>query len=250
MATFNNLLLWKPRLYKPVLCIKRLQFTFISISICILAFLPLPAAAQQGISLLLENYTVQQQQGQVNLYTTVTINATLYNKDSVLPFYGKIDFGLRNNAQILTQTSIFDKPAYSGDTVLLQPGERVPAVFSIDITPAYFGPGPDVVVVWPICTAPVGDSIVIPLLIQDPNSIHEVKEKLFSYSINHNELMLETPGYENIIERVRIFDINGALVLLHNSPETRHIPLVSLPRGIYIAEVRISNAVYHLRFAR
>src|ERR1043165_5014828 len=127
-------------------------------------------AANPTVGVTLINYTFDN----VGYGYSITINAEVRNFDTV-PFNGTIDFGLRNNAHPnLTNSGIFNQPPYSGNQISLYPNEVVPAVFSIRIEPQYFAPGPDVVVVWPICSGPIADSIVLDITVQNPSGISEI----------------------------------------------------------------------------
>lgn len=193
-------------------------------------------AQPTGIGLTLLNYTVENNQGNIDLGRTVTINALITNYDSS-DFVGTLDFGLRNSQQQLSGNNLFNKPPYSGNTIILNPGETVPAVFSVDIDAPYFIPGPDVVVVWPISTAPIGDSVVINLTINGPTTIAEGNELKMNYIVLADKIMLQNTDIENIIEQVRIYNIMGQVAYTANG-NTNDIPIRSLTKGVYICELR------------
>src|ERR1700722_9395046 len=126
--------------------IKKLTLPILLTGFIILSSIPLARAADKGIGVVLLDYTLDTT-NQVDLGYTITIYAQVTNYDTV-PFSGSINFGLHNNQQNLSTDNIFKKPPYSGDIISLGPGETVPAIFSVNVSPLYFAPGPDVVVVW------------------------------------------------------------------------------------------------------
>lgn len=218
------------------LLLPRLAFLIVTVVTCA------PLVAQtNGLALTLVNYTVQNDSS-VNLGYTITINAQITNTDTANSFAGVLDFGLRNSAQILTQNNtIFKKPPYSSDSVILNPGETVPAIFSIDIETPYFAPGPDVVVVWPISSKPVSDSILIELNVVGPSNIADKPEAEFSYIVYPGAIALQGLPYQMQVKQVRIYSISGQVFIQHNSGINTEIPLGTLPRGIYLCEVYLSD---------
>ena len=203
-------------------------------------------AQATGIGLTLLNYTVENNQGNIDLGRTVTINALITNYDSS-DFVGTLDFGLRNSQQQLSSTNLFNKPPYSGNTIMLNPGETVPAVFSVDIDAPYFIPGPDVVVVWPISTAPIGDSVVINLNISTPTAIGNTNQLKLSYIILSDKILVQNIGTENPIEQVRIYNIMGQVVS-ESQGTSSDIPTGMLSSGIYVCELRSGDKRSIIKF--
>lgn len=205
--------------------------------------IPFGLVAQSGLALTLINYTVQNDTGKVNLGYTITINAELTNTDSI-NFAGQLDFGLRNNSGELTNVAtIFNKPTYSNQVppIVINPGETVPAIFSIDIETPYFAPGPDVVVVWPISTKPIADSILIPLTVLGPNEIAAQEEENFKCLVLSDRLILQEAGTESNVQQVRIYDLYGRLIAEPASDNTNQIMLNAIPKGTYLCEVTLAN---------
>ena len=188
-------------------------------------------AVDPGVGVTLINYTL----GTVDLGYTITINARVSNYDSV-PFIGTLDFGLRNNQQELSNSGVFNKPPYSSTQISLGPYETVPAIFSVDIDPQFFNPGPDVVVVWPICSKPIIDSIVININVLNPNSITDNKDDLFTYLIVGNKILLKNYAAETNFKQVRIYNLMGQQVAELRSQFITEVPLPALPKGLYMCE--------------
>ena len=210
----------------------------IKIFFCYLFFLlvALPTrAAEQGVGVTLISFTLDTSH-QVNLGYTITINAQVTNFDTV-PFNGFINFGLHNDQQTLTNTGIFDKPPYSGDSISLGGGETVPAVFSININHPYFSPGPDVVVVWPICTQPIADSILIHLDIIDPTGTNDLKDLPLSYAIVNNSILFKTTDSKINFKQVRIFNDMGQKLTELSGNLICNMPIPVLAHGIYFCEL-------------
>jgi hypothetical protein len=191
--------------------------------------------AGSGVGVVLVSYTVDTV-NQVDLGYTLNIYADITNYDSV-PFNGLINFGLRNNEQVLTSTGIFSQPPYSGDNISLAAGETVPAIFSVNINHPYFRPGPDVVVVWPICNQPIADSILIHLDILDPSGIKDQKEIPLTYAVVNNTILLKSSDPAINFQQVRIYNAIGQKLSETLSDFISSVPLPALPRGLYFCEV-------------
>ncbi len=189
------------------------------------------SAAVNGVGVTLINYTFDT----VGFGYTITINAQVTNYDT-LAFAGNIDFGLKNSSYNLTTASLFNKPPYSSSFISLYPNETVPAVFSIDIDPQYFIPGPDVVVVWPICTGPIADSVLIEIFVETPNSIKDERNDLFAYIIMPDRIFLKNYRAATNIEQVRIFNLMGQQVAELNGNYISEVPVPNLPKGLYLCE--------------
>ena len=196
-------------------------------------------AADNGVGVALISYTLDSV-NQVNLGYTLTIYAEVTNFDS-LPFNGVINFGLHNNEQALTSSGIFNEPPYSGDTISLGGHETVPAVFSVNINTPYFRPGPDVVVVWPICSQPIADSILIHLDIIDPNGVKDEREIPLTYAVVNNTILLKSLDSKINFQQVRIYNTIGQKLCETQSAFISSVPLPALPRGIYFCELITSD---------
>ena len=203
-------------------------------------------AQSTGIGLTLLNYTVENNQGNIDLGRTVTINALISNYDSS-EFVGTLDFGLRNSQQQLSATDLFNKPPFSGNTIMLNPGETVPAVFSIDVDAPYFIPGPDVVVVWPISTAPIGDSIVINLNINGATGIANTNQVKLSYLVLRDKIVWTNTETKNPIEQVRIYNLVGQTIY-STSGDSNEVPINQLNSGLYICEIRSADKRSVIKF--
>jgi hypothetical protein len=193
-----------------------------------------------GLSLSLIDYTAQNTGDTVSFGTTVTITALITNYDTGT-FNGTLNFGIISNDVPITANGIFDKPRYSGDQVSIGGGQSVPALFSIYINNQVFMPGPDVVVVWPICNAPSVDSIYITLFVLDApagtSSIGQSQNAGFQYAVTPNNILLQNLPAGANFKQVRIFNVIGQQVYLSNKAYTTEVPLPNLPKGIYVAEL-------------
>ncbi|MCW5909229.1 MAG: T9SS type A sorting domain-containing protein [Chitinophagales bacterium] len=196
-------------------------------------------AVDPGLALTRINFTIQNDTA-VNLGYTITINAQLTNTDTAV-FSGQLDFGLRNSTQILTQAGIFKKPPYSNNTIILNPGETVPAIFSVKIDDQYFAPGPDVVVVWPISTKPVTDSILIELNIASPTAIYNEPEVKFDYFVYSDKIVLHNLPAHIMVKQVRIYNLFGQLVDGAAPGFANEIPIGNIPKGIYFCEMLMAD---------
>jgi hypothetical protein len=198
----------------------------------------LQLAANPGIALTLLNYTVQNNQGNVDLGRSITINALVTNNSSVA-FSGTLDFGLHNNTQntLGTNDNVFQKPPFTSSQINLDPGESVPAIFSINIETPYFEPGPDVVVVWPISSSTIDDSIRIALIINGPNAVNEEREFKPSYIVLRDKIVILDASNQSAVEQVRIYNLMGQQVLAQNGDFITDIPVSTLPKGLYLCQL-------------
>ena len=195
------------------------------------------SVASSGIAVTLLGYTIDSTLN-VNLGYTLTISAIVKNTDGVNSFSGPLDFGLHTNTHTLTTFSLFSKPFYSGSTqIFLDTNESVPALFSVDIDPQFFSPGPDVVVVWPICTSPITDSVRIPLNIVSPNAITDEQEQKFNYFVTEDKIFLQNIYQQINFKQVRIISLLGQTVSSLTSNFITEIPIPDLPKGIYLCEL-------------
>jgi hypothetical protein len=214
--------------------IKKLTLPILLTGFILLTSIPAARAADGGrIGVVLLDYTLDTTN--VELGYTLTLYAQVTNYDTVT-FRGLINFGLHNNHENLTSNDVFKKPPYSGDTIILGPGETVPAIFSVNVSPQYFAPGPDVVVVWPICSQPIQDSIIISLRVVDPSAISGPGGSSFSYAVLGDRILLKSLNVQTIFKQVRIYNTIGQLMLENHSDFITEVPLPELAQGIYLCE--------------
>lgn len=209
---------------------KLLRLLFTGFMCCTLAHTAIAGTPGIGVSLI--NYTFDT----VGFGYTITINALVTNHDT-LPFTGTIDFGLRTQNYNLSNSGLFNKPPYSGgNTITLYPGETVPSIFSVEIDPAYFVPGPDVVVVWPICTQPISDSVVIPIVVEAPNAIAGTDDIKMGYIIINGHIFITDLEAGVMFKQVRIYNIMGQQIAGVEAANITDVNLPPVPHGVYLAE--------------
>lgn len=203
--------------------------------------------AQQGIGVSLINYTIDSANS-ANLGYTITINAQLTNFDSV-QYSGVIDFGLRNSHFVITNSTDFGTPPYTGNTIILHGHETVPAIFSVHLDPQYFAPGPDVVVVWPICPSPHADSIVIQFTVNDPTAVSDSKNEPIAYALTQTHILLRNLPANINFKQVRIYNLIGQNLMQLQANNITDIPLPQMPKGIYLCEMLAAdNTTRVIRF--
>ena len=196
--------------------------------------------AAEGVGVTLLTYTIDSANSAGPGYT-ITISALLTNFDS-LEFHDTINFGLRGDHQNLTHAGIFGTPKYNGTVVFLHGHEIVPALFTVRIEQQYFAPGPAVVVVWPICTQHIGDSVVIDFTVLDPTGISTEKDDPFTYVVLNNRILLKNQDTKTAFKQVRIYNLLGQQVSEQQSGGLTEIPLPTLPHGIYICELLAADS--------
>ena len=191
--------------------------------------------AATGIGVTLLTYTIDSGNIAGDGFV-ITINAQVTNFDSTV-FNDTLRFGLRCDNQVVTTAGIFGQPQYSGDKIYLRGHESVPAVFSVHIEHQYFTPGPAVVVVWPICPYPIGDSIVINFTVADPTGIITEKDDAFSYVVLSNRILFKNLDAKTNFKQVRMYNILVQQVCELQSGAITEIPLPVMTKGIYFCEL-------------
>jgi hypothetical protein len=192
-------------------------------------------AATNGVGVTLISYSLDT--NLVSLGYTLTISAQVTNFDST-EFSGPLNFGLRNLQDTLTNAGIFGQPPYSGNMITLGGNETVPAIFTVNVNLPYFDPGPNVIVVWPICSKPIADSILIHIVVLDPpNGINEPKDIPITYAVVNNTILLKSTDAAINFKQVRIYDDIGQKLSETTSNFITSVPLPVLPRGIYLCEL-------------
>ncbi len=168
---------------------------------------------------------------------TVVVNATVTNIDSI-EFNEIMDFEIRNDVGLdISTTGIFSKPPYSGDTIILTPGESIPAYFSLLITTASFAANTfDHITIWPSSIYVAADSIRELIFIKD--SITNIDERYITQHVAYlsgNTLHLKARD----ITTVELYSTAGQQVG-NADPTNSHIDYCSLASGVYF--IRLSNA--------
>lgn len=200
------------------------------------------------------SYTNVNAQGSLGLYTTSVSNSNpamgeefslltkLINTSSLDTFSGFIDFDLANENGIITDVSVFGEPQVSGTQLTLAPLQEMFLLFTITPLPAYFTPGPDIIIVWPITTAPVVDSARAAINIKTPTDIDETGNGSCKIFVHNSTLYVQVIEDKYMLQHVQIFGINGQLLISKNIHEgNTSLSINELSNGLYIAEVVMSN---------
>lgn len=190
-----------------------------------------------GIGVTVVNYTLDSTHD-VNLGYSITVNADVTNFDTTT-FTGALTFGLRNNESIITSEGVFNRPPYSGDVITLQGHSTIPAIFNVYISPAYFTPGPDVVVIWPIFAGNPQDSIVIAINVIDPSAVNNVKAAPFTYIVTDGGIVLKNSG--NSFKQVRLYNLLGQQIYELHAANITEVPTANLSKGVYLCELTAAD---------
>lgn len=172
----------------------------------------------------------------------ISINIQLKNESTTDTFNGVINFDLADNNGIITDGSIVGKPNYSGTSIILAPLETKLGLFTVQIQASYFIVGPDIIIVWPIASADILDSARVLINIKAVVGINEEESDKLLLRQNGDRLFIQLDNSETGLQDVRIYSISGQLMveqLLHKDNNT--IPIENLPRGIYVAEIKLRN---------
>lgn len=155
---------------------------------------------------------------------------------------GKVDFFRQQGIELLY--SVNNSPAqkfFSTTEALIRNGaNEIDAIDSIPINDTYFiKGGGNIVVVWPVGFLKV-DSISDTITINWPNALKQksYQKKVVIYPNPANTIIyLDTKN--SSFEEVRIYDLNGKLILRQKS--TSHIEVSNLDKGVYILKLYGKN---------
>jgi hypothetical protein len=171
--------------------------------------------------------------------TTDSINIRLYNDDTI-PIHDTITLGYR------VDTSVhFGPDAFVNFSALiaidsLGPHDSilVPVTFHFN-PPRFSAPGPSVIVIWPIsltnpniaCLDSARDTLYSII-----SNIVDPRQHRLNVFVLGGQLYIQA-GDTEVLQRVRIFDIRGALVMQQGASGNTEISLNTYAAGIYFAEV-------------
>lgn len=162
----------------------------------------------------------------------------LVNTSAVDSFKGVIDFSLANENGLINDVNVFGKPAVSGNFITLAPLQEMNLLFTVTPQPAYFVPGPDIIIVWPIAAAPVVDSAIAQIDIQEPSSIAGIKPAELKVFAQNDVLMLQLLNSESSLKHVQILSVTGNLLIAEAlNGNSAGISIAMLPKGMYVVEV-------------
>lgn len=114
----------------------------------------------------------------------------------------------------------------------IAPGDTAHTSISIEVTPAYFKVGPEVVVVWPIFDGFNGTQLADFILVRDNTSaINDFDSEIQKIVIRNGNVYID----DLQLKQVRIFDLSGRIVS-DFAPEQSSFPLPPLARSIYVLQ--------------
>lgn len=188
-------------------------------------------------------YTTSISDATPNMGDQLSIFTNLVNLSNTDTFIGVVDFRMLHNGGEITDQAIFGKPALSGlSTITVAPGEQKPLLFTVQIDAAYFIPGSDIIIVWPVAPVAIIDSAKTSIFINGTTGIGKIGLANATVFVASNQLMVINPSSNMGVEQLQIFDLLGACV--GNYPVNKTITSVSiadLPKGIYLAKLIGAN---------
>jgi len=178
---------------------------------------------------------------------SVTSNIVISDTSSV-DYIGKIRFGISVNGTLIANPDTnFSYTPLDSDFISAHGfiTKSLTIRFTSPTQGGVFLVGPAVVVIWPIDSAPTPHAHIVDSAtasftitglagINDP-SLNNVK----AYMIN-SELLIQSDA-ENTLERVRIFDVSGAVLLDRPAYQNTTIQMDQFASGIYLAEVTLAD---------
>lgn len=167
----------------------------------------------------------------VNYGDTLTYDLEIINTDSVA-FSGNVFVGFRGSNNV-TYDSI------SLGVLQIAPNGFEQRSISIDVQPQYFKTGPEVVVVWPIFDGKNGNEVADFIYVK--NLLNGVVDELNStgdYFVYHNIIGCRQCSFA--FKRVRIFDLNGNVVVTQEFPAIPfELPVYNA--GLYLVQLEAND---------
>lgn len=196
------------------------------------------AAAQATLGL----YTVGVSNSSPAMGQQISLSTNLVNTSTTDTFNALIDFELANENGIINDVNVFGEPPISGNVITLLPQQVMLLTFTITPQPAYFTPGPDIIIVWPISTVPTVDSARQALTILEVTGINEPNAGFFKLGVQNEKLNIQLTAPEHSLQRVQIFSPDGRLMYGEEATGDRAtIYIGSLPKGIYVTQITTAD---------
>lgn len=175
--------------------------------------------------------TIIQDSSFVNSLAVISVNG--------VPYSGTITV-MVNTMDSLGNLTLIDS-SYSQQTSVT-PGTVTNLVYMQNYSSQHFGLGIDVVVIWPKAAGTLPPDTIIYTVFVMPNGIADLLNQE-GVSIYPNpctaEISIQNKQPNNAIEQVRIFDINGKLILTSNT--TTPIDVSELKAAGYLVELRYKS---------
>ena len=102
------------------------------------------------------------------------------------------------------------------------------------------------VVIWPISlSATTYDSASVVVEVTFPANLNPISSQNLQVYINQQQLVINTNA-QNLLKRVRIYDIQGQLLIEQAVSSSKTIPLNKYAAGCYLAEVILNDNSQHV----
>ena len=180
-----------------------------------------------------------------NFPTHITIDSVT-NVTAIITNYGDAAFNgtvsLSYSINGGTTQSSSDTPAlFSFDTLtpfVLDPGGSQSRMVQVDPTQQNITSGTSVVVIWPFSILANADTTtttlqVTPALSSGLKSLADVRTEVF---INQQQLFIQTTA-ENYLKHVRVYDLQGRLVVDQNLSSSTALNMIKYATGCYLVEL-------------
>ena len=198
------------------------------------------------ISLQAQNVNLSFVNTQFSTYTThfgdsLTLFDSIRNTNTLNSFHGTVTLGAKVNNTPLTYPEV-DSVLLS-NTTLDSSGSLMPCAIHLFFHNPLYQVGPNVVVIWPIYNgghAGPNDSIRITIMIIPLGIAESPLSKIYLYQ-GGDLLHLAFGDAQNLVQRVRIYDILGKTVYNDNPDNAKNIPTNGWQQGIYICEITSTN---------
>jgi hypothetical protein len=173
---------------------------------------------------------------------TDSIQVLITNTDTINPYTGELYFWYSINGSVQDSSNALGAAIsfQKENSVTIGPDSGIVRTIYIDYNPARFSVGPSVVIIWPIALPTIlVDSLIGQVTIFPYLGIEKLADNSPELYWANKSLVIQ--DLNSKLNRVRIFDLEGRL-LIDNQLETSTIlPLNGLSRGTYFAEVLYSN---------
>jgi hypothetical protein len=179
---------------------------------------------------------------------SVPVTVLIFNSGDTA-FLGALNImGSVNGAPLSTSPNSFPSDSggiyYPNDTatVFISPGETIPVSFVFVVDSPPFADGPSVVVIWPVgLGARTIDSASWSLTIQTGTAaINNATTETLKVFVAEQQLWVQC-SEQNLLEYVRIYDVNGALMAGEKIGGNITMPMNQYATGMYLAEVTLTD---------
>ena len=211
----------------------RWLFLLINVGFCLLA------DGQAKLSFTIDSFPTQIVYGDTTQRTRIVY---IHNRGN-LAFNDVVTLEYTVNDTLFSGSNITSTGLYlNTPTISIAPGDSSPQQLIINSDfHAYHILGPSGVVIWPISNSAYAyDYSFYKVKVRLVAAIDPVTEKRIQVFINQQQLFVKTDE-QNLLKRVRIFGVDGKLIVDVDLTSSSVIPLGPIAAGCYLVEVVLND---------